>query len=180
MYGLVNGSLKRMVIDGHGVDVWQQVLSAAKIDDDFYVANESYPDAVTYQLVMAGAEVLGVPVSDLLRQFGVHWILNTAAKSYADLMNAGQTLEEFLLYLPTLHGRVELVYPHLRPPQFACHEREGNRMRVEYRSDREALAPFVVGLLEGLATHFDESVSVAQVAEKGEGQDCDVFEVIWT
>jgi hypothetical protein len=70
------------------------------------------------------------------------------------MATGGRTLREFLLNLPDLHTRVALIFPELRPPEFACSEVTANSLRLHYRSTREGLTPFVVGLVEGLGGMF--------------------------
>jgi hypothetical protein len=48
---------------------------------------------------------------------------------------------------------------------------------VEYRSHREGLAPFVVGLLEGLGTLYDTPTTVTHEMAKTPEQPFDVFRV---
>jgi hypothetical protein len=69
-----------------------------------------------------------------------------------------------------------LTFDHLVPPTFSCSEVEDGALRVEYRSHREGLQPFVVGLLRGLSKHFQTPASVEHVARRGEdSRDHDVF-----
>ncbi len=83
MYGMVNRSIQDMVETQHGTEVWARVLEHAGVDIEVFVSSEGYPDEITYGLVAAASAVLGVPASRVLEDFGVHWIMKTAAKGTA-------------------------------------------------------------------------------------------------
>ncbi len=179
MYGMINKALQHMVVEAHGEEVWERIRTRAGVEVEVFISNEGYPDEITYQLAGAASEVLGAPVEDLLRAFGSYWVLKTARQGYGDLMAAGgRTLREFLLNLPDLHTRVALIFPELRPPEFSCSEVTANSLRLHYRSTREGLTPFVVGLVEGLGEMFQTPVAVVPVPE-AHGPGRDEFLVSW-
>jgi hypothetical protein len=176
MYGLVNQALEAMVRARGGAETWERVRRIAGVDVDVFLGNEGYPDEMTYRLVGAAAEVLGLPAAEVLRLFGHHWVLDTAVAHYGALLRAGgRTLREFLIGLPNFHTRVSLLYPHLQPPRFEIEDLGEGAIRLRYRSHRAGLAPFVVGLLEGLAIFYDTRIDLAQEAAKADGEDHDVF-----
>ena len=179
MYGMINKALQHMVVEAHGEEVWERIRTRAGVEVEFFISNEGYPDEITHQLAGAASEVLRVPVEEVLRTFASHWVLNTARQEYGDLMaTGGRTLREFLLNLPDLHTRVALIFPELRPPEFSCSEVTANSLRLHYRSTREGLTPFVVGLVEGLGGMFQTPVEVVPVTE-AHGPGRDEFLVSW-
>jgi hypothetical protein len=179
MYGMVNRALEEMVVSRWGEAAWTRVKDQAGIDVEVFVGTEAYPDEVTYRLVGATSGTLGLPEAEVLRLFGVHWVLQTATEGYRELMDAGgATLGEFLENLPSFHNRVSLVFPHLAPPTFYCTEVGPSSLRLHYVSGRAGLAPFVTGLLEGLGERFGAEVTVEQAAERSEGGH-DEFLVSW-
>jgi hypothetical protein len=90
------------------------------------------------------------------------------------MMSSGTDTYSLLAALDTMHARIALSFPDLRPPAFAV-KHNGDAVVVEYRSDRPGLAPFVMGLIEGIGTLFNESVTATQVASKDAGAPCDAF-----
>ena len=164
MYGLVNRSFEDMVRARWGAAVWEAVCARAGVDVQVYVLNEPYPDDLTYALVMAATEVLSMPPADLLREFGHHWVLQTANQFHGPLLRAGgHTLREFLHNLPNFHTRVLMMLPGLLPPKFTCLDLGERVVTIGYRSHRPGLAPFVLGLLEGLSQLFQEPVDITHV-----------------
>ena len=64
------------------------------------------------------------------------------------------------------------------PPEFRVESMNDGRHRIHYISKREGLTPFVVGLLNGLATRFDSELEIhSQEALKVTSGEHTVFEV---
>ena len=155
MYGLINISIKNLILEEHGDGVWKKILKKADLSDQYFVSNQKYDDKLTFALVMAASEVLEVSIEDILKKFGQYWVLNVAPNGYGNILDAsGSSLFEFLENLPNLHNRVVLIYPELRPPVFKYKKISEDKCLVYYGSDREGLIPFVIGLLEGLCMRF--------------------------
>ncbi len=181
MYGLVNKAIEQMVCGAHGPETWKRIKADADVDAEGFISNQPYPDEMTYRLVAAASNALDTPQEDILRAFGEHWILHTALESYGPMMRAmGKTLREFLQKLPHLHTRVELIYPNLQPPEFACHEISDTELDFHYWTKRPpGLEPFVEGLLYGLGKMFATPVRVELRQDRGDGHDFSVFRVSW-
>ena len=181
MYGMVNRAVEEMVCTHHGEAVWERIKATAGVDVDVFMSNEGYPDEMTYRLVGAASEVLGVPADKILEAFGEHWVLHTARDAYGGLMQAaGKSLPEFLSNLPNFHSRVAMIFPKLQPPRFQCTDVTDHSLKLHYRTHRRGLAPFVVGLMQGLGKMFVTPVAVRLVESRDDGADHDVFEVSWT
>jgi hypothetical protein len=180
MYGLVNRALEDLIVQRYGEERWLEVRDKAKVEIDAFISNEPYEDEITYNLIGAAHETLGVCVSDLMLEFGHSWVMKTALENYGPMLRAtGATLKEFLVNLPQLHTRVQLLYPKLRPPEFECTDVEDGSLKLHYRTYREGLTNFVVGLLHGLGQLYETPVTVSVLEEKAKGADHDVFQVKW-
>lgn len=165
----------------HGEPVWEQIKTKAGVDVDVFMSNESYADDITYNLVGAASEMLNVPAEQILIGFGEHWVLHTAQQGYGGLMNAaGKSLPEFMRNLPNFHSRVTMIFPKLQPPHFECTDITECSLKLHYHSHRKGLAPFVVGLMQGLGKKFSTPVTIRQTAVKGQDAEHDIFEVNWT
>jgi F420-0:gamma-glutamyl ligase-like protein len=114
MYGLVNKAVEELVVTNFGEEKWEAIKAKAGVDVEVFISNQAYPDDITYKLVGAASEVLGMAADDILVAFGEHWVLKTAAQSYGPMMKAGgKSLKEFLVNLPNFHTRVAMIYPNL-------------------------------------------------------------------
>lgn len=181
MYGLVNKAIQELITKEFGEEKWDRIKQIAGVDVDVFISNEGYPDEITYKLVGAAVEVLGIPADQILIVFGEHWILETAAKSYGPMMKScGDSLKDFLVHLPNFHARVAMIYPHLDPPRFECTDVTEEGLHLHYHTHRPGLTDFVTGLIQGLGKYFKISCTSEVIARKDEGADHDVFAVRWT
>ena len=104
MYGLVNKAIEELVVTNFGEDKWEAIKLKAGVDVDAFISNEGYPDEMTYTLVGAASEVLGIPAEQVLIAFGEHWVLKTATHSYGPMMKSnGKSLKEFLIKIGRAH-----------------------------------------------------------------------------
>lgn len=180
MYGMVNRAVEEMVLRHYDAATWEKIKAQAGVEEDAFISNDAYPDAMTYQLVAAASDCLDLPAEQILEAFGEHWILVTAQEGYGAMMDAGgRSLPEFLRNLPGFHARVSLIYPNLKPPRFQVSDLTGTSLHLHYFSHRPGLQPFVVGLIRGLAIRFATDVSIDVVASREQGADHDEFLVTW-
>jgi hypothetical protein len=164
MYGLVNKAVVDLIGSKFGEETWNKIKRKADVDIDVFVSMDGYPDDITYRLVGAASEVLGITAEQVLETFGEYWVLYTASEGYGPLLNAsGSSLREFLMNLDALHARVALQMPDLRPPRFRLVDIDDKTLLLEYHSTRVGLAPMVIGLLRGLGIRFNTEMKVTHV-----------------
>lgn len=177
MYGFVNNAIRSMVLEEAGPEVWDEIRAVAGVEDPNFRSLDYYDDAVTYGLVAAGSQVLGMPPADLLRAFGRYWILYTCHKGYGKLLDlSGSTVAEFLGNLDTMHANVMLSFTEINPPSFEREVRPDGSIYLRYYSDRKGLAPMILGLVEGLGEYLDDPVTIHQVTG-AEDTGFDGFEI---
>ena len=165
MYGVINKSLRDMVIEQFGEAKWSEVLQRSGVPDDSFLAMQSYDDDVTYKLAQACADEMQIDLGDALRAFGVHWVENTVAKQYETLMRAaGSDMLGFLGNLNNLHDRISSTFLNYRPPAFEIQDGDGEDVKILYLSERVGLTPFVEGLLRGLADRFNQQMEIIDIA----------------
>lgn len=163
MYGMVNKAVKALVVEQFGDGKWAEIRDLAGAPDDF-VGLQAYDDAMTYGLVGAAVEVLGVPAEQILFGFGEYWVLRIATVAYADLMSAtGSDMVSFLENVDAMHSRIKMTMPALNPPSFRVQRIDEQHLQVDYFSSRDGLLPFVHGILSGLSTHYGQPCSVTMV-----------------
>jgi len=176
MYGLVNRAVEDLVRERFGPEAWERIKHRAGLDIDLFISMDAYPDDVTYRLVGAASEELGVPAAQLLEAFGEYWILYTAEQGYGELLRmGGSSLLEFLQNLHDLHSHVALSFPHLQPPSFWLSDVSEGNARLHYQSSRAGLAPMVVGLWKGLGRRFATPVVVEHACRRDDGAEHDEF-----
>ena len=165
MYGLVNRAVEGLVTEKFGADAWLRICQRADLEDASFVAMEAYDDAITYSLVAAASAELGLEPAAVLEAFGDYWTTYTIEEGYGDLLTMmGNSLEEFLDNLDSMHARIAGTMPELMPPSFEREANDDGSSVVHYRSEREGLAPMVLGLLKGLARRFSVAIEIEQLA----------------
>lgn len=176
MYGLVNRAIEQLVVSMQGEAGWRGVCAHAGMAADGFVSMQGYDDEITYRLVGAVSKRLDLPAEQVLEAFGEYWIRYTADEGYGSMLKAGgNSLREFLGNLNEMHGRVETVFPHMRLPLFRVQDLGDSSYQLFYASEREGLAPMVIGLVKGLAKRFDQAVEIEHVHAKTSVDDEDVF-----
>ena len=178
MYGMVNIALQEMVQQKLGEDAWQGLCRRAGHEDGLFLSLESYPDDVTYGLVGGAAEAFKLTVPEFLEQFGRYWINYALKSAYAPLLRASTSLDQALTSLDGMHRTIARTLANLRAPSFSFEQTpEGGTLR--YRSVRAGLAPFVVGLVRGMAEMHRVELQITQVAERSADRDHDEFKLVF-
>ena len=96
MYGLINRAVKGLVTEQFGIEAWDRIRTRAGLEDEDFISMESYDDSVTYDLVAAATEELGLSADTILEAFGGYWVEYTAVEGYGALLDsAGSTLPVF-------------------------------------------------------------------------------------
>ncbi len=169
MYGLVNKAIQDLIVSEFGDDQWQKIRNKAGLGIDHFASMHSYEDIITYKLVGAASDVLGLSAHDILVNFGKYWVSFTAEEGYGNLLEkGGADFVAFLKNLNLLHRRVGNSYVNLNPPEFDCTEKEPGKVLLRYDAYREGLSSFVIGLVHGLGKHFSVQVEVEHVVKREE------------
>jgi hypothetical protein len=164
MYGLVNKAIEGLVTQEYGVETWNKIKSKAGFDEVSFVSMKAYPDSLTYGLIGAASEELGVDGSTLLELFGEYWILYTANEGYGEMLNiGGNSLPEFISNLNMLHFRLGNMMPEMIMPQFETKDVTENSLVLIYKSTRTGLAPMVIGIIRGLGKRFNTPCVIEQI-----------------
>lgn len=178
MYGMVNNALKEMVRERLGEEAWQDLCRRAGHEEAIFLSLETYPDEVTYALAGEAAAELKLSVPEFLEQFGRFWIDYALRSVYAPLLRASSSLEQTLSSLDGMHRTIARTLANLRAPSFSFEPTpEGGVLR--YRSTRAGLAPFVVGLVQGLAAMHRIELQISQVAQRSPERAHDEFKLVF-
>ena len=178
MYGLINKAIRGLVVEQFGQEAWDRIRRRAEIEDADFVSMENYDDSLTYDLVGAASEELGLPADTILEGFGGYWVRYTGVEGYGHLLDsAGSSLPEFLANLDQMHARVKLAFPDLKPPRFRVSDSDEAGRVLHYYSHRPGLAPLVIGLVKGLADRFGDGVEVEHLPMNTDGDEHDAFRV---
>lgn len=178
MYGLINQAIKDMVLTTpDGEQKWHEICQAVRVSEADFEALQPYQDSMTSALVQATAQKLNTSSEDILYKFGYHWISFTAEQGYGEIVDLfGKDFRTCLKNLNRMHGHMGAMMPALNPPRFTLTEHSPDRVTLHYFSIREGLGPMVVGLLDGLADKYGDTISI-QFVPKGSRSDHDEFDI---
>jgi hypothetical protein len=73
MIGWINLSVKAFITDSFGADAWEKVLAESG-EKEHWISSCPYSDAVTYNLVLTGAKILGVTANQALEAYGNYFV----------------------------------------------------------------------------------------------------------
>lgn len=173
---MVNNALQELVTQRLGESTWQRLAAAAGVEDGFFISLENYPDEVTYALISGAAAALDLTVEAFLEEFGRHWIAFAMRTAYGPLLSAPRSFSETLTGLDDMHKLIRRTLPRVNTPSFRFYPSStGGTLR--YVSSRTGLAPFVVGLLHGLAEMHSMKVTIAHTIRRAPDTDFDEFEL---
>ena len=175
MYGMVNKFLIASLIDEYGSETWSKIEEKSGVDTGFFVGMEQYPDDVTYNIVVAASEITGVSGEDILEMFGENSVAMTAKAEYGHYYAMADDLFDFLENLNSMHQSLGAGLANLRQPAFSLSKLDESSAQLIYKSDRSGLTKFVVGLLNGLASHYGQEIKIKITGEKQRGADNDKF-----
>lgn len=177
MYGMIHAGIKQMVLDLKGEDAWAAIESEAGSSPLDTIPAMVYDDELTIRLLTVASQHLNLSVSQGLQAFGRYWIRFAERGSFSALLNfTGSDIASFIANLDRMHQAVVAALPDARVPSFEIVRQDHGWLQVAYRSDREGLGLFVLGLFEGLLDRFELDGSVRQVASTTNAAE---FEIIY-
>lgn len=162
MYGMIHKSIHGMVVEHLGEEGWQKIACQAEIDEQHLLSMQCYDDHIVYDLVEAAADYMELKPSQILEDFGEHFVNKTLSNNYQNLLKVyGQTSFELLDNLNKLHTSIKTTFTGYRPPSFKVRYIMSDEIDLIYESERIGLSPFVRGLLTGIANLFGETLVIA-------------------
>lgn len=172
MQGSVFTAFSDMVIDNLGMESWEEILSTvAPQSEGVYTSGAQYEDAELIAMVKALSDQTQVPVPDLVRQFG-HYLFNILFNSSPADVSKVDNLRDFLLMIDSvIHKEVKRLYPDAYLPEFTYADGDKGALIIFYKSKRK-LCQLSIGLIEGAAERFGESIIVEHPKCMLEGEEC--------
>lgn len=160
MKGIVFNLLEELVGTDHGEDVWDALLEAAEASG-VYTSLGTYPDEEFMRLADAASTALGVTQDDVTRWFGQRAVPRFFER-YPQFFEPHNSTRTFLLTLnDIIHPEVRKLFPGADVPVFDFDSSSPDVLGLTYQSKRR-LCFFGEGLIEGVAKHFGECVTIAQ------------------
>jgi hypothetical protein len=179
LYGLINKAVHGYLQNNYGEEAWKKIAGAVGVHHYGFISLETYPDELTYDLVMEASHTLAVSPEYILEGLGEYWITFTAFEGYGDFFaRHNKNIIEFLEHLNAMHVRLMLLHPEMRIPKFELNKQSTDAFDLHYFSERKGLAPMVKGLLTGLSKKFSQPIAIEHVASSlKDGNVHEVFHI---
>jgi len=169
MKGIVFTEFLDLVEKKFGLEVVNQIIDGCELETDgVYTSVGIYSHKDMYKMVGKLSELKGIPVPDLLQIYGKYFF-DVLSRSYPQFMaqpNVFVFLESIDNYI---HPEVLKLYPEAELPSFKSEITNKNEMRLLYTSTRK-MSDFAIGLIEGAADFFKESVEIKKEEEERGGE----------
>lgn len=181
MIGWINLSVEAFIRESFGDEAWEAILARTKHDSK-WVSSIPYPDKITYDLVITGAELLGVTPAQALEAYGEYFVTYITKQGYDKvLLTLGSNLAQFLMNLNNLHLHLSMGMPAMSPPAFRCTHITPESLHLHYYSQRPALWPIVKGVIQAMAkVHFKYDITLQLIQSRDAGDnDHEVFNVTY-
>jgi predicted hydrocarbon binding protein len=161
LHGLIHQELQRYVAERYGQDAWRRLLEGAGLERKSYLVSEQYPDEELVSLVTEASKMTGTAAPVLLQDYG-KFIVPTLVKTYGSFIkSAWRTLDLIEHTEAVIHRAVRMRDPLAAPPELHAERRRPNEVVITYTSPRK-LCAVAKGIVEGVADHYGESVTIRE------------------
>lgn len=160
MKGMIFTEFLDMVEARFGLAVKNQIIRKSNLSTDgAYTTVGNYDHTELVRLITALSEASGVPVPQLLEEFG-GLLFGHFTQQYGQFFTRAQSCFEFLAHIEGyIHVEVRKLYPDAELPAFTYPTHDADTLVMEYRSPRP-LGMFAKGLVQAAIEHFKEPMDL--------------------
>lgn len=156
MHGTIFALLKRYVLTQYDYSTWERLREASNLSSVDFDHKKVYPDEHMYALVGHAARMAGIRPEELQEKLG-EYMVPDLIYMYSKLMRPEwKTLDMLEHTESVMHTRVRQEHEENAPPVLNVRRVSEDEVVVEYVSARR-MGALAVGLIRGLAVHFDEA-----------------------
>jgi hypothetical protein len=161
MHGIIFAELQKYVDTKHGRGTWNQLLKKAGLENKVYLPIKEYPDTEVVGLVGAVSSIVGLPVAEVLEDFG-EFIAPALMKMFGHLLlPEWKTIDVIDNTEGTVHSVVRAKNPGAKPPELQTVRRSYDEVVLIYASPRKMCA-LAIGIGKGLGDYFHENITAIQ------------------
>jgi len=170
--GIIFNQLENMVTEQLGPEAWDTLLTQTELStpEGIFVGPKNYPDEDLFALVGTASKVTGASADTLVRGFG-RYLFPKLAALYPVFLRDGMSAKSFLMSVDRIiHVEIRKLDANAGLPTITYEDPSPDGLVVIYRSPRN-LCELALGLIEGVATHFGETVAITQPQCRRHGAD---------
>lgn len=160
MKGIVFTEFIELVEGRFSVELAEKLLESTDLPSGgIYTSVGTYDSAEMVALVSRLSVLVGVPVPDLLREFGQHMFRRFLEKFpafFEGVVSAPDFLERVDGFV---HVEVRKLYPDAELPGFWCERPSPGLLEMTYRSQRN-MPDLAEGLIRACYAHFGQEVTI--------------------
>ncbi|MGR5094508.1 heme NO-binding domain-containing protein [Vibrio maritimus] len=160
MKGIIFTEFMELVEEKFGLDVLDEVLEMSG-DEGVYTAVGSYDHKDLVKLIVNLSKKTNIDPATLQQVFG-QTVFKTLLNSIPENASIGSSVStfQFIRHVEDyIHVEVKKLYSDAEPPKFHFISETETDMVMDYQSAR-CMSHVCLGLIEGCAEHFGESVKV--------------------
>jgi len=167
--GMVFTNLEDMVTETFGMDMWDDVLERSKVEHGgAYTAVGNYPPEELHAIVDAICELTQLDKPTALQAYG-HYLSQVFIKKFPEFFTETHSTVDLLMKVDSyIHVEVRKLYPDASLPKLDSKLISENEMTLNYLSEN-CLSHFAEGLINGVAHHFNEKVTIERLQENETG-----------
>lgn len=169
MKGIIFTEFMELVEQQFGLEVLDEVLEMSG-DEGIYTAVGSYDHKDLVKLIVNLSKKTNIDAATLQQVFG-KTVFKTLLASIPPTASIGKssTTFQFLRHVEDyIHVEVKKLYSDAQPPQFDFISETETQMIMDYQSAR-CMSNVCLGLIEGCAEHFGESIRVQMTPKVEDG-----------
>ncbi|WP_421875924.1 heme NO-binding domain-containing protein [Marinoscillum sp.] len=168
MKGTIHFCLEETIKANHGDTAWEKVAKAAGHQADFSYGTKIRDDideVQSMELFVLAANTLGIQLSELFDEFGVHWCCEYSPRVYGVFYRNMTSTKEGVTKLDRLHETVTNHIENSYPPRFLYNWLGENELELTYKSDRNLIDLFI-SLVKGLNKKFNDHTEIQKLSEQ--------------
>ena len=159
MHGLILVNLQKFAQQSLGPEEWRSALSKSGLDRNSFSAGSVYEDRQALELIVLAAETLNVPVDEVVEMFG-RFLSAELIRLYQRVIKPHWRTLDIIENTETfIHSAVRVGNPGALPPVLDAIRLSENELQLLYSSDRK-LCKLAIGIIKGLADHFQEVIEI--------------------
>ncbi len=163
MHGPIFLQLQKFAQQSIGAEQWRAILAEAGLDKEIFSAARIYDDKQLLDLVALAAKSLNANIDDVVESFG-RYIASELLRLYQRVVKPEWKTLDIIENTETfIHSAVRVANPGAAPPVLDAVRLSPNDLQLIYSSDRK-LCRLAIGIMKGLADHFQETIEISHDA----------------
>lgn len=162
MHGLIFFFLQKFAdVAAAGSTSWMGIRSSVTTTASRFLPSGTYPDADAVAILSTIADATGRPLPSILQEFG-EYLAPHLVKIAGTAVDPGwRTLDLIEHTEAIIHTMVRTTTPGAAPPVLETVRQSPDELHLVYSSARR-LCPLAVGLMQGIAAHYRETIRIEE------------------